>query len=282
MPTTPHPSPYRLLPFDHDTVVSAYLDALHGMRSLAAQTPDELWVLPTDCPGWSVRDQFSHVVAVETDLALRPPPDHRPDWAALPHVSHEISQFLEVGVDYRRSRSPDAIRAELAEVISTREPMIAELPREADAPVRGVADLPSVAGRLGPVRAFDVWAHEQDVRRATDRPGRLDCPAARMSLDRIATATPIIVAKFAQAQPGQSVRFVVGQPQDVTISVEVGSGGRAAVVDDVGTPTTTLTMDFETFTRLACGRSAPEALDIDVAGDTGLGNRVLAAAAITP
>ncbi len=283
MSTTPHHSPYRLLQFDHDTVVSAYLDALHGVRSLAAQTPDELWDLPTDCPGWSVRDQFSHVAAVESDLALRPLPDHQPDWVALPHVTHEISQFLEIGVDYRRDHSPNAIRAELAEVIGTREPMIAELPREADAPVRGVAEMASVAGRFGPVRAFDVWAHEQDVRRATDSPGRLDCAAARMSLDRIATATPIIVAKFAQAQPGQSVGFVVGPPHDVTITVEVDGDGRAAVVDEVvDGPTTTLSMEFETFVLLACGRAAPDALDIDVAGDTDLGNRVLAAAAITP
>jgi uncharacterized protein (TIGR03083 family) len=221
-------------------------------------------------------------VAVESDLALRPLPDHQPDWAALPHVTHEISQFLEIGVDFRRNQSPNAIRAELAEVISTREPMIAELPREADAPVRGVAEMPSVAGRFGPVRAFDVWAHEQDVRRATDNPGRLDSPAARMSLDRIAMATPIVVAKLAQVQPGQSVRFVVGQPYDVTITVEVGADGRAAVIDAVEVATTELTMDFETLVLLACGRAAPELLDIAVLGDDGVATRVLASAAITP
>ena len=275
-------TPYRLLPYDHDQVVSAYLDALHGMRSLAADTPDQMWDLATDCPGWTVRDQFSHVIAVEVDLALRPLPDHQPDWASLPHVDDDIGQFLEIGVDYRRTRPPDAIRAELAEVIATREPMIAELPREGDAPVRGVAGLESVAGRCGPIRAFDVWAHEQDVRRATGSPGRLDCRAAGMALDRIATAMPVVVAKLAAAGPGQSVRFAIGSPHDVDINVSVAGDGRAAVVDALDSPTVALTMDFETFVRLACGRAAPEAQAIDVVGDADLARRVLAAAAITP
>jgi uncharacterized protein (TIGR03083 family) len=276
------PSPYRLLRYDHDEVVTAYLDALHGMRSLAAETPDAVWDRPTDCPGWSVRDQFSHVIAVEVDLALRPLPDHEPEWASLPHVDDEIGKFLEIGVDHRRGRAPDAIRAELAEVIATREPMIAELPREADGAVRGVAGTDSVAGRFGPIRAFDVWAHEQDVRRATDNPGRLDCPAAHMALDRIATAAPIVVGKFAGAAPGDSVRFAVGTPYDVDLNVLVDADGRAALVDELDSPTVVLGMDFETFVVLACGRSAPDSLSITVVGDAELAKRTLAAAAITP
>lgn len=275
-------SPYRLLDYDHDDVVAAYLDALHGMRSLAAETPDAAWTLPTDCAGWSVHDQFSHVIAVEADLALRPLPDHQPDWTALPHVDDEIGQFLEIGVDFRRGRAPDAIRAELAEVIATREPMIAELPREAEAAVRGVAGMPSVAGRFGPIRSFDVWAHEQDVRRATGSLGRLTSPAARMSLDRIATALPIVVAKFASAQPGESVKVQVGEPYDTDILVSVADDGRASLVDSLESPSAVLRMDFETLVRLACGRATPDALDIEVSGDTDLAQRVLAASAITP
>lgn len=275
-------TPYRLLPYDHDTVVAAYLDALHGMRSLAVQTPDELWDRPTDCPGWSVRDQFSHVIAVEADLALRPLPDHQPDWAAMPHVDDQIGQFLEIGVDFRRNQSPNALRAELAEVIATREPMIAELPRDPESEVRGVAGVPWMAGRFGPIRSFDVWAHEQDVRRATDNPGRLESPAALMSLDRIATAMPIIVAKYAGARAGESVCLVVGRPYEVDVLVAVGDDGRAAIADELASPTATLTMDFPTLVRLACGRAAPDTLCIDVAGDADLARRVLEAAAITP
>ena len=276
------PTPYRLMPYDHDSVASAYLDALHGIRSLAADTPDDQWDLATECPGWTVRDQFTHVIAVEEDLALRPLPDHQPDWTALPHVDDEIGQFLEIGVDFRRGRRADAIRAELAEVIATREPMIAELPRDGEVPVRGVAGMSSVAGRFGPVRAFDVWAHEQDVRRATAQPGRLTSPAALMALDRIAVALPIVVAKFAKAAPGESVQLVVGDPLDVTITVSVGDDGRAAVVDEVAHPTAVIHLDFPTLVRLACGRAVPADLSIVVDGDLDLAQRVLAEAAITP
>jgi uncharacterized protein (TIGR03083 family) len=229
-----------------------------------------------------VHDQFSHVIAVEADLAEQPLPDHQPDWSALPHVRHEIGQFLEIGVDYRRDRSPDEIRQELADIILTRAATIDALPADPDADVRGVAGMASVAARFGAVRAFDVWAHEQDVRRATDNPGRLSCPAAQLALNRIAFAAPYIVAKSAKAQPGESVRFLVGAPQDVRIDVAVDDESRGVLVDDLHAPTATIAADFATWVLMACGRAAPDALPVEVSGDTELAARVLANAAVTP
>jgi hypothetical protein len=132
------------------------------------------------------------------------------------------------------------------------------------------------------VRAFDVWAHEQDVRRATDNPGRLTSPAAGMALNRIAFAGPYIVAKSAEAQPGESVRFLVGAPYDVRIDVVVDEEGRGDLVDDLDAATATIAADFSTWVLLACGRAAPDVLPIEVSGDDELAARVLANAAVTP
>ena len=63
--------------------LSALVDALDATWSSLRSVCDELtpqeWLLPTECPGWTVRDQVAHVAAVENRLLGRPelPPSSR-------------------------------------------------------------------------------------------------------------------------------------------------------------------------------------------------------------
>jgi hypothetical protein len=66
-------------------------------------------------------------------------------------------------------------------------------------------------------------------------------------------------------------------------TVVVGEDGRASARPGVAADaTTTLRTDFETLTRLACGRIDPEAAPVTVQGDEALGRAVLGVLAITP
>ena len=103
--------------WDRDAAVGACLEALVAVRDLARGLEDDEWGLPTDLPGWSVRDNVAHVVAVEDELAGRPLPDHLPDYAALTHVTNPFAAHMEIGVDYRRLMPPGDLIAELNALI---------------------------------------------------------------------------------------------------------------------------------------------------------------------
>lgn len=214
------------------------------------------WELPTECPGWTVRDLVSHMIGTERALLGDPAP---PRPAPLPdHVHNAVGVGNEAWVDARRSTPGDAVLDEFATVTAHRLDMLRSWPQ-------------SRFDELGPspvgeapyrefmrVRVMDCWVHEQDMRVATGRPGHDTGPAATLSLERIASAMPFVVGKKAGAPEGSSVRFEVsgGWPKRIDVVVRQGR----AVADALDhTPTATVAMDTATFWRLGCGRVTGEA-----------------------
>jgi len=269
--------------FDLDAAIAAYVDTLDRAQIFYAGLPDAEWARPTELPGWSVQDLASHIIAIERDTLGDPAPEHVPDWDVLPHAADPVSQYTEAGVDLRRSRTPDEIRAELAEVIERRKPGLAATPREPDAPVRGPAGMAAPASRIYPMRTFDVWAHLQDARRATGRPGDLDSLGGQVTRDRLVRALGILLSKELAAPPGSAVRLTVDGPVAFDLDLVVGPDGRGgAQPAEDGVADAQIRTDWETFVRLGCGRAPLDVLAIRVDGDPALARRLLAVAAITP
>jgi uncharacterized protein (TIGR03083 family) len=131
------------------------------------------------------------------------------------------------------------------------------------------------------IRVFDCWYHDQDIREALGRPGYLDGPVAELSVGRVRDkALGYVVGKRAGAPPGSTVSFVVTGPSPATATVSVPPEGRAFLLDDEpDAPTTRITLDTRTFTRLAGGRWTGDQArvegDVNVEGDAELGNRVV-------
>src|SRR4029079_2777842 len=82
-----------------------------------------------------------------------------------------------------------------------------------------------------PVRAFDVWQHEQDIRHATGRPATMTAPAAPLAIGRIRGAIPSIVPEDVRAPAGTTLswRLTGDHAQDFTVAV--ADDGTAAEVD---------------------------------------------------
>ncbi len=130
-------------------------------------------------------------------------------------------------------------------------------------------------------RPLDIWMHEQDIRRAVDRPGNLDSAPAEHTSVYLAESLGLVVAKRVGAAPGTTVVLDVSG-QEVT-AVAVNDAGRGeALVDVPGDPTVTISTDRESFIVLAGGRRTPEEGRVVLTGDTDLGRRVLDMLAVTP
>lgn len=271
--------------------LSAVVDALEAtwssLRSVCDElTPDE-WLLPTECPGWTVRDQVAHIAAIEHALLGRPEPPHElPN--DLPHVRNDFGLVTERGIQVRRSMPMHELLAEFDDVTGERIAYLRTAPLDPDALVLGVMGNETPLVRMLAVRVFDCWTHEQDVRRAVGRPGDLDGPGASVSRDQIVMSLPYVVAKKAGAVPGSTVSFDVDGPLTVNATVAVGDDGRGVLRDAAASPpalagpTAHLSTDWETFARLAAGRIEPLHATVAVDGDRELAERVLAALAITP
>jgi uncharacterized protein (TIGR03083 family) len=250
----------------------------HSISELCDDFDEQQWSAPTECPGWSVQDQVSHLVGSESIFMGQPMPEHSLA-APAPHARNPMGERNEVIVDYRRSRSGREVLEEFRAVTSERLAQLRamspdDLAAETMTPVG-----PGTLRDLLAIRAFDAWVHEQDIRRAVGRPGELGGVGAAHSVQRCFLAMPFVVGKKAGAPDGSSVVSDVTGASPATLAVLVADG-RATVLDrSPADPTVRLTMDVEAFTRLGCGRWEPQdAIDsgaVRIEGDRALGERIL-------
>ena len=252
-------------------------DLLAVARSLPAQE----WDLPTDCPGWSVKDHVAHTAHLEAVLAGAPEETLRVDEA--PHLRGLMNYYTEQGVLARRERDMESLAAEIEQSVAARQ---AEL--QTDPPTDGDAPAPRTPGGAGwstrtllGNRPFDIWVHEQDVRRATGRPGGYDSPVAAHVIATLGRGLPMVVGKRLSPPPGTVVRVQVPDAHEEW-TVVTNEDGRAGFATPDVEATTTVTLSPEDFVVLAAGRRTPEQTSARVSGDEELGRRLLGAMATTP
>jgi uncharacterized protein (TIGR03083 family) len=249
-----------------------------GLADASFELSSNEWALPTECPGWDVKDQLSHLIGIERSLMG----EAQPEWDGPlgDHVKNDFAAMNEAWVAVRRPLDGAAVRAEFVEVTGTRLAQLEERSEDEWAVVGW-----SPAGQVPyavfmEVRAFDSWVHEQDARRALDRAGGSGNLASAISLGRVEDAMPYVVGKKAACADGTAVRFDVEGPGNdaraFTVAVE---GKRARLVDDDVTPTVTLSLSSLDFLRLGCGRATAAQVEaaggIQIEGDAVVGRRVL-------
>jgi len=265
----------------NEGVVDVLDEEWSAITALGAELGEAEWELPSECPGWSVRDLVSHLIGIERTLLGEPAPEGP---ARLPaHVRNEVGAHNEAWVASRRHLPGRAVLEEFGAVTARRLEELRSFPasRFDEVGPSPVGEVPY--GEFMRVRVMDSWVHEQDMRVATGRPGHESGPAADLSMGRLCSAMPFVVAKQAGAPEGASVRFDIrgDAPRRVDVVVTGGRGRTVAALDEG--PTVVLGMAAGGFRRLACGRVTGQAARsvglVEVGGDADLGRRVLDAMA---
>ena len=266
-------------------VLAGYVDvwwqAINDFVDLLEEIPAEEWATPTDLPGWDVRAVAAHVAHLEAILAGAE--EETADIGEPTHVRDAIGRYTEVGVVNRRDASPDAIINEIRGAATARHTtLLADPPTDAAAkPGRVFAGVAWDWGTLLRNRPLDVWMHEQDIRRAVDRPGGMDSSPARHTAAYLAESLGYVLAKRVAAPVGTSVVLELEGSASYAFAVsDAGRGERLAVTP--AEPTVRLRMDREALIRLAGGRCAPEPGTVEASGDQALAARILEAMATTP
>jgi len=261
--------------------------AFSSVDELCGMLDDGDWDLPTDCPGWSVKDNLSHLVSYEAAAIGRPPAPDLKDRERFPWVKDEIQAGNEREVEWRRSRSGAEVLAEYRDVVAERLAQLRGLDQttritESDTPI-GLKDIPWV--KFLPVRVTDFFFHEQDMRRATGKLGHLNGAVGLTVFERMATSSlPRFASWLGTVPEGEAVAFNVAAPgRSFAITVADGKGRS---IDTATDPKVTITADFEAFLLLVGGRRPPSELigigRVSVDGDEELAGTILAQIAVVP
>ena len=250
-----------------------------ALIELCADLTEEQGKRPTGCPGWSVQDNVSHLVDYESRALGRPAPEG--EATPRPHTKYMLGEINEVGVEHRRGRSGREVLDELREVTTARSAQLRAL-TAADLLAEVVTPAgPGTVSDMLTLRVMDTWSHEQDIRRAVDRPGHDRGPAVQESVEYFARFLPIIVGKRAAAPDGATVVFEIGDTFRAAIKV---TDRRAHLLDADGAtanPTVRIAMPTTTFVALVGGRTdAPD--DVVIEGDVELGRSIVSVLGFMP
>lgn len=150
-----------------------------------------------------------------------------PEWSGPlgEHVKNDFAAANEPYVAVRRAVPGPAVRAEFVAVTTTRLAQLDAL-TGADWAEVGWSPMGQVPhAEFMTARVYDSWVHEQDVRRALDRPGGSGNAASAISLGRIQGAMPFVVGKKAGCVDGTAVRFDVTGPRGGRTDLHDRRGG---------------------------------------------------------
>lgn len=259
-----------------ETYVRGWHESARSILALTDELDDADWSRPTDCDEWTVKDILAHLAHLESELCNAEQNAYEPT-----DRTRVISAYTGKGVEARRDRTPAEVVAEFAAAVDLRASRLAELPDDPTAPA------PVTPGgvawswdELLRNRAIDVWVHEQDIRRATGRPGGLDSTGAHVAVLSFSFAMPYVLGKRVQPPALSTVRWEVTGETPLELAIRVGADGRASAIESLDEPTVSLTMSTETFTMLTAGRRDPDEVEVEIKGDQSLGLATLAAMAI--
>ena len=129
-------------------------------------------------------------------------------------------------------------------------------------------------------RTFEVWTHDEDIRRALGREPEAPDPARlRVMTQSAVAALPIGMALIDRPPAGRAVRVVLTGDGGGSWLQPLEFGADTVAVG-APAPSATLLTDAVSFCRVAARRLAPRDLDHRVQGDASLIDDVLAAVAV--
>jgi len=277
-------------PEDLAGLVAAYQQTTQAVIDLGRSCSDADFDLPTACPGWTVKDQISHVVGLESWLHTGDVP--RVDLPDYDHVRHEAGKFIERSVEQRRGMLGAKVVNELETIAAKRVEQFSAPEMTLETIVRGAWG-PAPAGENLRTRILDIWTHEQDIRQALRRPGNLDSGGATVFMELLFASLPRLVARSAGIEPGNVV--IIDSTGPVAgragVWVEASDDGKprgiplfSGIAHD-GDPEdvfTTITLSTDALTRRAAGRGGLEDIHFTVQGDEDVARRVLENLVLVP
>jgi uncharacterized protein (TIGR03083 family) len=243
--------------------VEAFGRAADAFHSLLVALAEDDWHVPV-LRHLDVQGLVGHLVGVEE--AVQRSLSNDPEIAEADHV-----RSTEPMASRQRGRSARDTRMEWREVTDrTLRLIAAEADLARPVAVHGIR-LPLTA--LLVVRAFELWTHENDIRRALGLPPSVpDTQTLRLMTELAVQLLPAAAGRTGQPSHPVELHLVLTGAGGGTWDLVVGQGAATPTPADV-------VLDAVDFCRLVAHRVHPSELDVYLAGDRAGADELLTAAA---
>jgi uncharacterized protein (TIGR03083 family) len=239
----------------------AFRRAANSLEAMLDTLAEAQWHRPV-LRGLDVQGLIGHLIGVEEHLQLALSGD--PSVADADHVAFtQPSSAAQSGLPVAATRGAwGAAVARTLDLLRIADP-------DAELALHGLR-LPVSA--ICVVRTFELWTHENDVRRALDLPASWPDASALTLMTRLAAhLLPLVAAGAEQLRP-VDLRLVLTGPGGGTWQLALGDAGPPATA--VG-----IVADAVAFCRLVANRTTPADLKAHVTGDPATATAILRAAA---
>jgi uncharacterized protein (TIGR03083 family) len=249
----------------------AFIQTIDALGRLLSELSPEDWSAPT-IEGWTVKGLVAHLVAVEEyfgrQLGLWP---------------LEIDKSLEADhlgmtrafVEEWSDRPAREVLARWRERTAAITSYLRSLDRAAGRRQIHFHFLDTSLSTVLITRVFEVWTHDEDIRRATGRPALPPDPARLARMSRIAVPSlPFGLMLSGLEGDGRTVRVVLTGAGGGTWDQALDLGQPA------GEPEATVVVDVVDYCRLAARRVTAAEVDAVIEGDRDLARKVLVGAGV--
>ena len=254
------------------TAAEAYRRAASAFYAVLCRLSDDDWHTSA-LRGLDIQGLVGHLIGVEDDVQRGLAGD--PEVADASHVGSTAAAATAQG-----GRPPARTRADWRRAADR----TLDLVRPADAGTEvAVHGMRLSLGALLVVRAFELWTHENDIRRAAGWAASVpDASTLRLMTELAARLLPYAAARAGLAEP-VDVRLVLTGPGGGTWDLPVRGAATAPVRGAATAPARVpaavlIVTDAAGFCRLVANRVTAADLDLYVTGDPGHVTAVLAAA----
>jgi hypothetical protein len=244
--------------------VEAFSRAADAFSGLLSTLPTDAWHTPV-IRDLDIQGLVGHLTGVEDDVQRALAGD--PDVACADHVGSTQP------VAARQSgRSPADTRRDWRAAVEHTLALVRHVDLRTTVRVHGMR-LP--LGAVLVTRAFELWTHENDMRRVADLPASVpDTGTLRLMTALAVGMLPFGVARVTDNRPAADLHLVLTGSGGGTWDVVLGDRSATTVVSELG-----IVADAVGFCRLVANRIAPADLDAHVTGATALASTVLSGAA---
>jgi uncharacterized protein (TIGR03083 family) len=251
------------------TRVEAYADQVAALSRLLDRVPADAWDNPVEAYPWSVRDLVAHLIAVEEYMA-----------SFLGFEPFEVSAELELDhtgmteatIERCRSLPVDDVVAEWRRVAERSVERLRSLDDEALEEPMPLHGLPFGRTAGAVARAFEIWTHADDVRKAIGEPVDEPRPPVLHAMASASVGSLSLAVLGLEEPPGPATAHVVltgrgGGTWDVVLPGATSGGD----------PDVTLVADVVDYCRVVSKRLDIDELDMVTEGDAALATTLLKA-----
>ena len=145
-----------------EPMLDRFVEVWNDIAELTADLSDAEWDLPTDCPGWTVKDNVAHMIGTERMLLGDRAPEVDP--GAPGHVRNDIGRANEVWVEGCRSLPGAEVREAFLAVTARRLEALRALDADGWDREGFTPEGPGPYRKFMEIRVFDCWLDRKSTR----------------------------------------------------------------------------------------------------------------------